>query len=515
MTLEELIGTTLPPGFRIEMVDDGEGGMRPFGVGPGGQMIPLQGYTGDDVGDTQYGVARGFEAQDLGGTGAYLPEYFRFMNSGDAVDQQSLDQIMQTFAATDPQRGGARVFNGSTPGSVDDLVADPRSAIRMEDGQFVYRPESVQGNFDYYVDRISNPLRGFLTDAPGAMMAAVPIGLGALGQMGVIGNAAGTMGAADFPTFLGDVGGAAADGITAASGSFSSNIPLDGATNAFAEPGVNFADSFQPTLGGGTPAASTVNPLSSLESMAGTFGSGGTLSVGGIPGMEGALGAGLAAGGVSGLGSLTDILQTTTGGASAAATGGSALSRLLGGDAGMDDYLKIGGTVASGLLGGIGASQQTDAFSDLANKYLSLGAPARARLEASYANPQGFLQGPDVQAITQQGSDAAARSLSTQYGNPALAPNAWADLNRINTGNQFNQLSNYRNQLAAQGGLGVAPGANFDAGAAQSSGTGYDIAGALIGDLTSPKKSMAEQMRELAAMFGTQNNIFGSGRVGV
>ena len=121
---------------------------------------------------------------------------------------------------------------------------------------------------------------------------------------------------------------------------------------------------------------------------------------------------------------------------------------------------------------------------------------------------------PDVQSITQQGSNAAARSLSTQYGNPAFAPNAWAELNRVNTGNQWNQLSNYRNQLAAQGGLGIAPGAQFDANSAQAGGQGYNIAGALIGDLTSPKKSMIEQMQELAGLYG-KNNLFGGSVMGV
>jgi hypothetical protein len=186
---------------------------------------------------------------------------------------------------------------------------------------------------------------------------------------------------------------------------------------------------------------------------------------------------------------------------------------MLDGSATIDDWLKFGGTALSGVLGMKSASDQQDAFTELSNKYLNLGAPARARLEQSYADPQSFLGGPDVQAITQQGSDAAARSLSTTYGNPAMSPNAWAELNRINTGNQWNQLSNYRNQLAAQGGLGIAPAASFDGGAASTTGQGANIAGAIIGDLTSPKKSMLDQMRDLAEIY-SQRGIFGGQVIG-
>lgn len=209
-----------------------------------------------------------------------------------------------------------------------------------------------------------------------------------------------------------------------------------------------------------------------------------------LPGVEG---------GSSGW-SLTDLFKQSP---------GSALQTALKGLTGVDvdkGWLELAGKLGAAGLGAVGANKQSDAFSSLAQKYLDLGAPARARLEASYADPNSFLMGPDVQSITKQGADAAARALSTKYGNPALSPGAWGELMDYNTKSQWGQLSNYRNQLAAQGGLGVAPAASFDSRVPQSAGMPYQLGGALLGDLINPPKSELEQMRELVAAFGGMRN---------
>jgi len=204
----------------------------------------------------------------------------------------------------------------------------------------------------------------------------------------------------------------------------------------------------------------------------------------------------------------TSSTPSTTTPSTPAKAATSTISKIFDGTATADDWLQIGGTALSTALGYKSANDQTDAFTSLANKYLDLGAPARARLEQSYADPMSFLNGPDVQAITQQGSNAAARALSTQYGNPALQPTAWNELNKINTNNQWNQLYNYRNQLAAQGGLGVGPASSFDMNAAGTSGNAMNVVGAGIGALTNPQKSILDQMRELAGM--NTGGLFGT-----
>lgn len=317
---------------------------------------------------------------------------------------------------------------------------------------------------------------------PGAIMA--------LGTLGLTGMLPGT------ENVFAGFGNAAAPG--AIEGVSTSTIPTGGAVTSALEVPAAAGGAVFDTASGLGMGGSVLGDVSSL----------------GLGDFIGALPAGAGAGAVyNTAGSLMDAagLGATGGGASVppgTTQATSAIGRLLNGTATADDWLKIGGTALSTVLGVESANDQTDAFTSLANKYLDLGAPARARLEQSYADPMSFLNGPDVQAITQQGSNAAARALSAQYGNPALQPSAWNELNKINTNNQWNQLYNYRNQLAAQGGLGVGPASSFDMNAAGTTGNAMNVVGAGIGALTNPQKSILDQMRELAGM--NTSGLFGT-----
>lgn len=301
---------------------------------------------------------------DLGGMGAYLPDEFKGMHPGSQVSPEAIQQILQTFAATDPQRGGARVFNERTPTTIEELVADPRSPIRMENGQYVFRPEESRGNWDYNVDR-TNVFKGFLT-SPGAMMATIPLALGALGQMGMIGNVAGTAGAAEFPTFMGDVASQAV-------GAAGSAAP--------------FASSFNPTI---TP--STVAQAGSLAgnatgasmpSVAGLSGVGGLTAQGAaaLAGM-GQAGAGLGMGTTGAFGALDAAgsmaqanLASSAGGAVSAAPGflDSARNAASAAKTGMDS-LSTGSkladsVIASTITGAIaGGGAQDDGLERLAQQ---------------------------------------------------------------------------------------------------------------------------------------------------
>lgn len=365
------------------------------------------------------------------------------------------------------------------------------------DGTATYDPSAQKNSFSYTPEKT---FMDYVGPAAFALIGGAALGgLGAAGEGAAGGASAG--GAMDMGVGLGGELGSwggvtpLADG----AGSFISEIPMGATSNAF-ESGINFADSFNPL-----PSWDAINPtninlssggFNSIDDIINSIASGGSQTFGSV-GAGGAVGGGLGMAPLAGMEpSLLDSLV------SLASKGTSPISKIISGNSSLDDWLKVGGTALSSALGYKSASDKNDAFTDLANKYLNLGAPARVRLEQSYADPMSFLNGPDVQSITQQGSDAAARSLSTKYGNPALSPAAWGELTKFNTNNQWNQLSNYRNQLSAQGGLGVAPAASFDANAASTSGTGLDVLGAALGDITNPKKSILQQMQELAKMNG-------------
>lgn len=197
-------------------------------------------------------------------------------------------------------------------------------------------------------------------------------------------------------------------------------------------------------------------------------------------------------------------VQQVMGGGAAAGAGGaltSALNRALGLNLNDSDTALLGKLAGAGI-GLLGANQTGSAMSSLADKYLNLGAPARARLEQSYADPGSYLNGPDMQAFLGQSAKQQANALSSRFGNPALSPNANQELLNSTANLASQGIYNYRNQLAAQGGLGIAPAAQFDAGGAQAGNTGFNIAASVLGDATNPQQSIIEQMRQLAKLGG-------------
>ncbi len=194
------------------------------------------------------------------------------------------------------------------------------------------------------------------------------------------------------------------------------------------------------------------------------------------------------------------------GGASAAQ---GLLSKILNGTATADDYTKLLGTLGSTGLGLLGSDAQRSAYNSAADKYLALGEPSRARLEASYQPGFSMANEPGYKDALDQGTQSFLRAASAgnapgvSSGNPFGNPGAWAETQKY-VDNNFTlpQLNNYRNQNAAQGGLGLGiAGTNSTAGA-QQTGNGYTTASYGLDQLTNPQSGIDAWLKKLGGGLG-------------
>ena len=158
----------------------------------------------------------------------------------------------------------------------------------------------------------------------------------------------------------------------------------------------------------------------------------------------------------------------------------------------------LGGVLGAGI-GAIGSLQQAGALQALNQQYLGLGAPSRARYEASYQPGFTMANEPGYQDALNQTAKATLHGLSVQ-GNPAGSPNAWTQtLSDVNSKFAYPALQNYRNQNANTGGIGqltaAAPAAAT--GAIGATGNMYNAIGAGVNDVFNPPKSLAQQLAEM------------------
>lgn len=157
-----------------------------------------------------------------------------------------------------------------------------------------------------------------------------------------------------------------------------------------------------------------------------------------------------------------------------------------------------------GAIGAVGANQQSNAYADLANKYLDIGAPSRARYEGSYAPGFSMEKDPGYTDALNQSAKATLHGLSVT-GNPADSPNAWnQSLTDLYQKTAYPALQTYRNQNAASGGMATltqaAPGASSNAITAQ--GNVLNSVGAAANDIFNPPKSLAQILREIKTAGG-------------
>lgn len=194
----------------------------------------------------------------------------------------------------------------------------------------------------------------------------------------------------------------------------------------------------------------------------------------------------------------------------AASGGASALSRLFSGDASAADYASLLGTLGATGLGVLGSNRQADAYKDVANQYLNIGAPYRDKLAGSYAPDFNLAAQPGYGDAFAKQADVAARSYGAKYGNPADSPTAQAGI----LGDVWNQsylpaLSNYRGQLGQFGGLGLNTSSTASlAGAGGSDDLYKNLAGGL-GALTNPQPNLQDLLKQLqqGGIMGNQQRL--------
>jgi hypothetical protein len=197
-----------------------------------------------------------------------------------------------------------------------------------------------------------------------------------------------------------------------------------------------------------------------------------------------------ASGGAAGIGG-------SVAGGAGAAVGGTALSRILDGTATAADYLSMAGNLGGAALGYLGADQQADAYSALAQQYMNIGAPSRARYEASYAPGFSMNLDPGYKDALDQTTKSFLHKASVT-GNPVDSPNAWMQtLKDVNSTFAYPALQDFRRMNANAGGLSrfadAAPGAasgaiNADAGKLNAIGYG-------VGNIFNPPTTLEQLLK--------------------
>jgi len=362
---------------------------------------------------------------------------------GTALTPEQVQQMFSTFQA-------GKYTDGSESMTLQQYLADPRSAIRSENGQYVYRPEAMQGDF------MAKDQESFLESfGPFALAAGLMGGLPMATAMGAFG-AGGAAGAGS-----GGLGGASLGAEELFTG-LNSLVPGGSGVAEAIAAGAGGAGA---NMGGSLAADEFLNTMSNF-----------------VPGGSGAAEAAAAVG-------------AGAGAASGAGTAASALSKFLGIDQGTLDM--IGKGLGLGL-GVYGANQQADASKDLFDQYMGMGAPYRAELQNLNANPSSFYSSPIFQGALQQGSDALSRSLSAKVGNPILNPTALQSLQDYTTKGSLDAYNNRWNQLASAGQLGVSQAAPLGQQSNQAQGTVYNAFGAGLQSLLGNQRDYTGELIDLA-----------------
>jgi hypothetical protein len=183
------------------------------------------------------------------------------------------------------------------------------------------------------------------------------------------------------------------------------------------------------------------------------------------------------------------------------------MGRILSGAATNDDWLSVLGGAGSTLLGVLGSNAQADAYGDVAQQYLNMGAPYRNLLQQSYAPGFSMADQPDFQNAMDVGAQAAARATSARSGNPVDNPGAYAEMQKYITGSlAMPQLNTYRSQLGSFGQLGTNTAGTASMGEASQTGGMYNALGYGLGQLTRPQDQTSGLLNQLLGNSGFRLN---------
>jgi len=159
-----------------------------------------------------------------------------------------------------------------------------------------------------------------------------------------------------------------------------------------------------------------------------------------------------------------------------------------------------------GGLGYLGAREQQKAMQDQQNQWLALGAPSRARLEASYAPGFSIWDDSATKDAATRAADVAARSYSGTAGNPFDSQTAQAGIyNQVLSGVALPQLNTYRSQNASSGQLGLNTAGTAGLQGAQNAGGGLNAIGYGLNSALNPPQTpqqLADLLKQNKVNFG-------------
>jgi hypothetical protein len=417
---------------------------------------------------------------DWGLPGGFGSE-FESIVPGQALTEQQVQGVLQNL------RDGYQGAQGLT---LEQYLADPRSAIKMENGQYTFRPENMTSDF-YGINQ------GGFWDGIG------PFGL-VLAGMGAPFAASLGAGAA-----AAGAGGAGAE--AAGAGTFGSSFAPTITPSTVAQSGLLYSGGSMPTVAGLSGVGGlTAEGMTAL----GAMGSAGAGLGAGTTGALGSLGLDAAGNIVPGIvdlansGSMLSTIPATTGlpstpgmpptssappppAAPNTPAPTSPLSKLLKDTLGIDvdpSMLSLLGQLGGAGIGLLGSKQQTDALKDLQAQMTGQRAPFLNKAVGYLNNPDSFYTSPEATGA----ANATMRALSTKFGNPGVSPTAQG----LATGALYDRYSNTVNSLGSLGLSGQGIQANLGQQIASTSGQPYAIAGNTISGLTSDN-SMDEMMKRM------------------
>jgi hypothetical protein len=361
-----------------------------------------------------------------------------------------------------------------------------------------YVPEK-QTVFPSY-DPVSTGLSGFMEKAiPGLAMGLM--GSGLLGALtgGAYGMAPGSLeaGAASSGGGITDFSSSFTNPQAVAGESFFNNTPVNlansGATGATAGDVANFLNT-SGTLGsgaanvGGAAMGSNFGPMSSIADMINGLSGGGSMISSGISGLGSAFG-NIAGGAVSGMGGLTDILQTAGTGAGQGALefgaggAGNSIWSTIGKALGLGSQA-LGGNQAGGGQSGLGSllgllggglewwqsDKNVDKLSDAiksasekADPFASQRPFYQDQLKQSYTDPNYFANNPVFAGMRDIATSDASRKMSA--GGYTGSGNILHEIADRVQKQGMNYATQFQGQLAQNAGAGISPayGANIAA----------------------------------------------------
>lgn len=200
------------------------------------------------------------------------------------------------------------------------------------------------------------------------------------------------------------------------------------------------------------------------------------------------------------LGSGGDPGNATAGSSSGRAGAGTAMSRILDGTASTVDWLSFGGNLASTGLGVAGSRNAVNAFRDLNDRYMAIGAPSRGRYEASMTPGFDPSTIPGYSGAVDTASKGILARLAATGGNPWGNPGGLIEANKqIISGTALPAIQDYQRLNAGTGGYAgfnaAAPGA-ATAGIGANAGV-YNAVGSGLAGLLNPQPSLLDTLRGL------------------